>query len=206
MKRRLALAGFGALCVTAALAPLAPRARTGRDAAGSAAEAAASFPGWPAQFEGRALTALPLSELEQRFQQNFPGRVGRFSDGRREVILRWVAEGSRKLHSASDCFKANGHGVTPQPIHVAAGQRWSGFIAAKAGRRLLVRERIHDGAGAQWSDVSAWYWTAQLGRSTGPWWAVTVASTLEPEQNIAQPGSDPETETLHNRGLTPKVK
>jgi len=190
MNRRRSLLGFGALCTAAAAAPLLsgplnlqsmlhgalPRVPRG---------AAGAFPGWPLQFEGASLTALPLSALEQRFQANFPGRVGRFTDGRREIILRWVAEGSRKLHAASDCFKANGHALTPQPIAVSGGQRWSGFIARKKGQRLLVRERIHDAAGAQWSDVSAWYWAVQLGRSQGPWWAVTVATALPAEPDAS---------------------
>ena len=160
-----------AFCILCALASVAPAI----DRDGQTDAQASAFPGWPAQFEGRPLEALPLSELEQRFQNAFPGRVGRFSDGRQEVILRWVSEGSRKLHSAGDCFKANGYSLTPQPIMQRGGERWSGFIAEKDGQRLLVRERITDGAGAQWSDVSAWYWAVQLGRTKGPWWAVTVA-------------------------------
>jgi hypothetical protein len=158
---------FVALCVVAALAPLAAPARQPL--------ANGVFPGWPASFEGRPLTALPLSPIEERFQHNFPGRVGRFSDGRREIILRYVAQGTRKLHPASDCFKANGYALVPLPIAVLGDERWSGFRATRGGVAMEVRERIVDSAGAQWSDVSAWYWAVQTGRTTGPWWAVTVA-------------------------------
>lgn len=165
---KLATLALFAICTAAALAPLA------KDAASIDGQASA-FPGWPDRFEGRPLTRLPLSALEQRFQQAFPGKVARFSDGRHEVILRWVSEGSRKLHSAADCFKANGYALTPQPILVQGNQRWSGFIAGKGSQRLLVRERIADGAGGEWSDVSAWYWAVQLGQTRGPWWTVTVA-------------------------------
>lgn len=163
---------FALACAAAGLAPLVhnPPAR----------EAVADgFPGWPAQFEGAALTQLPLSPIEERFGQNFPGRVGRFTDGRREIILRWVAGGTRKLHPAGDCFKANGYALAALPISVKDGQRWSGFTAARGTQKFEVRERIHDAAGAQWSDVSSWYWAVQLGKTTGPWWAVTVARRAE---------------------------
>lgn len=163
---------FALACACAALAPLAHSPQ-------STVAGTDGFPGWPAQFEGAALTRLPLSPVEERFGQNFPGRVGRFTDGRREIILRWVAEGTRKLHPAGDCFKANGYALVPLPISVQDGQRWSGFTAARGAQKLEVRERIYDAAGAQWSDVSSWYWAAQLGKTTGPWWAVTVAKSAQ---------------------------
>jgi hypothetical protein len=166
--KAVAVIVFALACAGAALAPLiqGPQAKVA---------GADGFPGWPAQFEGAALTQLPLSPIEERFGQNFPGRVGRFTDGRREIILRWVAAGTRKLHPAGDCFKANGYALVALPISVKDGQRWSGFTAERGTQKLEVRERIHDAAGAQWSDVSSWYWAVQLGKTSGPWWAVTVA-------------------------------
>jgi hypothetical protein len=156
-------------CVLAALVPLVPGTRL-------ATTAPDSFPGWPSTFEGKLLKRLSLSETEERFQQNFPGKIARFSDGEREIIFRWVSEGTRRLHPASDCFKANGFALVPQPIFLEGDARWSGFTATRNGRTLLVRERIVDGARGQWSDVSSWYWAVQLGQTTGPWWALTVAS------------------------------
>lgn len=124
-------------------------------------------------------STVKCSPIEQRFGQSFPGRVGRFTDGRREVILRWVASGTRKLHPAGDCFKANGYTLIAQPITVKDGEHWSVFRAERGRRRFEVRERIVDAAGAQWSDVSAWYWAVQLGQTAGPWWAVTVARSAD---------------------------
>lgn len=138
-----------------------------------------NFPGWPSSFESRPLTALPLSPLEASLQREFPGRIGRFSDGRREIILRWLNRETRQLHASSDCFKANGYRVEAQPIKRLGNERWSTFRASRSNTRLVVAERIYDEAGQQWSDVSAWYWAAQLGRSHGPWWAVTVAERGE---------------------------
>ncbi|SFF51513.1 hypothetical protein SAMN05518865_10199 [Duganella sp. CF458] len=169
--RSVATITFATLCALSALAPLAFDGST-------SGTVAAGFPGWPASFEGRKLTPLPLTAIEARFQQNFPGRVGRFSDGKREVVIRWVDQGTRKLHASADCFKANGYQLTLQPVKIADAERWSGFIAMRGTQKLEVRERIADGHGGQWSDVSAWYWAAQLGQTNGPWWAITVAQNV----------------------------
>ena len=158
---------FVLLCGAAALAPLVSPQRV--------APSNAAFPGWPDTFEHVSLRQLPLSPIEEKFQDNFPGRVGRFTDGNREIIVRWVSGATRKLHPGSDCFKANGYALSPRPIATNGAERWSVFIASKDGQALEVRERIVDSTGAQWSDVSAWYWAVQLGQTTGPWWAVTVA-------------------------------
>jgi hypothetical protein len=160
---------FLLICLCAALAPLA-RAFLGEPATGAA------FPGWPTHFETRPLTLLPLTPLEESLQQEFPGRVGRFSDGQREIILRWVTQETRKLHSSSDCFKANGYQIEALPLKRDGEALWSRFVATRGKVRLVVAERIYTESGGQWSDVSAWYWAAQLGRTHGPWWAVTVAS------------------------------
>jgi hypothetical protein len=164
--KSLAAVAFILLCCGAAITPLIV-------STGASSVKAGDFPGWPSEFEGRTLTPLALTAIEERFQRRFPGRVGRFTDGRRELIFRWVAEGTRKLHPSADCFKANGYQLS---AHAASGS-WSTFVATRNGQALMVRERIHDAAGAQWPDVSAWYWSVQLGRTDGPWWAITVAES-----------------------------
>lgn len=160
---------FLLICLCAALTPLA-RGFFGEPVTSTA------FPGWPTHFAGRPLTMLPLTPLEDSLQKEFPGRVGRFSDGQREIILRWVTQETRKLHASSDCFKANGYRIEALPIKREGEAFWSRFTATRGKVRLEVAERIYAPGGGQWSDVSAWYWAAQLGRTRGPWWAVTVAS------------------------------
>jgi hypothetical protein len=163
---------YAGACALALLAPWlwAPPTTAGGGGA------AAAFPGWPTQFEGRPLTHLPLTELEERFGGDFPGRTARFTDGRRELVVRFVTGATRKLHPASDCFVAIGYRVRPLPLKVGAdGSRWGSFTAERGGERLLVNERIYSDAGGGWEDVSAWYWAAAAGPNTGPWWAVTVA-------------------------------
>lgn len=163
---------FLIVCLCAALAPL------GRGQI-AVTPAATGFPGWPTHLAGRPLTPLALTAQETAWQDGFPGRVGRFSDGRQEIILRWVTQETRKLHASSDCFKANGYRIEPLPLKRDEQGLWSRFIARRGETRLEVAERIEATDGAQWSDVSAWYWAALLGRTQGPWWAVTVAARAE---------------------------
>lgn len=164
--------GRGALILSLAAAAAAPLA-THAPAPPASAE---SFPGWPAEFEGRALRALPLGEREEGFVRGFPGRVGRFSDGASEVVVRWVVEPTRKLHPSADCFRGLGYAIVPTDSRLdARGRRWSAFLAVKGRRTLLVRELIEGSDGRTWSDISSWYWPAALGRAAGPWRAFTVA-------------------------------
>ena len=163
-----------AACLLAAVAPWLPLGGGARGA-----ETAAAFPGWPASFEGRPLTMLPLSERERRFGDDFPGRVARFTDGEREIVIRWVTEASRKLHPASDCFEGVGYRVEPLPLRVdEAGRRWGSLKATRRDEKLRVFERIYADGGESWPDASAWYWAAAGDAGAGPWWAVTVAENF----------------------------
>jgi hypothetical protein len=157
-------------CVLAAVVPLAhirPAVRS----------SVSAFPGWPAELAGRTLTQLSLSEREQAFAEGFPGKLARFTDGSREIIIRWVTQETRRLHSAADCFKGLGYTIHPLPVQRdEAGQLWGSFEAQRGAERWRVSERIYEVAGtAGWTDVSTWYWQAVLGRTQGAWWAVTVA-------------------------------
>ena len=164
---RFWLIAFLSITVLAALGPLwhptVPPRRTD------------TFQGWPKVFEGRRLQRVPLSERERTFQEGFPGDIARFTDGRREYVIRWVTRDTRMLHPASNCFQAMGYRIEPQPLFVdARGRHWGAFIGKSRWRTVRVRELIYDEEGHHWSDVSAWYWSAALGRTSGPWWAVTV--------------------------------
>lgn len=157
-------------CVVAALVPFLSAQSEPAGSAGTIA-----FPGWPAEFDGKALTPLPLTQVEQRFNTDFPGKIARFTDGKREIVIRWVTEATRKLHPASDCFQGLGYSVKPLAVHRdEKGLLWSSFAANKGNEQLHVYERIYSDSGESWTDVSAWYWAA-LRQSSGSWWAVTVA-------------------------------
>ena len=159
-------------CLIAALMPFVS-ARFETPATGAAAR---TFPGWPSTFEGKTLTPLPLSEIEKKFATGFPGRIARFSDGEREIIIRWATEATRKMHPASDCFQGLGYSVTPLAAHRdERGSLWASFTATKNNERLVVFERINSDSGETWTDVSSWYWSALRHEGSGSWWAITVA-------------------------------
>ena len=166
----IAIAAVLVAATAAALAPLI--ARSG----GAASAADGNFPGWPTHYEDRALTELPLTQRELAFVRDFPGRVGRFSDGGREIIIRWVGAPTRRLHPAADCFRGSGYSVTPMPLGKdAAGAAMGCFRASHGADVLTVCEMIRDEHGASWPDVSAWYWNSMLSASPAPWWSFVVA-------------------------------
>ena len=160
------------LCALAAAAPLLPRRSHAQpDAAAPGAEAFA----WPNRFEGRPLTELPLAGRDRRFADDFPGRVGRFSDGQREIIMRFTTHATRRLHPASDCLQAIGFAIEPLPArHGPDDKTWGCFRARKQADSLTVCEQIRDTSGRSWPDVSSWYWPALTGGSPGPWWSTTI--------------------------------
>lgn len=171
---------FISSCVLAAVVPFLPVKR-------AICEKTDAFPDWPDQFEGVALTRLPLSENEKKFERGFPGRFARFTDGRREIVMRWISEPTRKLHPASDCYRASGYAVIPEPVGKDRNNvRWGRF-KAKKDNEYNVRERIHDLHGNNWTDVSSWYWVALLGKTGGPWRAITVAE----KQSLPRAGGVP---------------
>src|SRR3954466_11032832 len=109
-------------CVIAALMPFVS-ARFQTPGTGAALS---PFPGWPSTFEGRTLTLLPLSEMEKKFATGFPGRIARFSDGEREIIIRWATEATRMMHPSSDCFQGLGYSVKPLAAHRdESGSLWA---------------------------------------------------------------------------------
>lgn len=167
---------FLVACVLTALAPLTVRFASSARNTSEARGADVRFPGWLTHFDGHTLTQLPLSEREQRFGGDFPGRIARFTDGEREIIVRWVTEPTRKLHPAADCFQGIGYQVRPLPLRLERdGTRWASFVATRNDETLKVYERIYDEAGKGWTDASSWYWAATSGETQGAWWAITVA-------------------------------
>lgn len=153
--------------IVCALWPLAGRARV-EPMPGNAIQE------WPRELEGDMLRPLALSAVEQRFAQRFPGRIGRFEAGGAVWVLREVSRPTRALHPAADCFRGLGYRIAQAQLHNDARARlWRCFVAERNGERLRVCERIVDARDVGFVDASSWFWAATLGRSQGPWRAMT---------------------------------
>jgi hypothetical protein len=157
-------------CLCAAIAPVLSGDRAN-------AVDAAQIPAWPTHFQGRMLSPVPLSEREQVFLSGFPGAVARFTDGERDVVMRWVTQPTRKLHPAEDCYRGLGYEIAQSRI-VSDDERthWRCFTATSSSGNRAVCEQLQDREGRRWTDVSSWFWAAALRRSEGPWLVVTVAA------------------------------
>lgn len=143
--------------------------------------AAAVFEEWPSEWDGMPLRPLALSEVEQRFAQQFPGAIARMTDGEQMLVLRQVHAPTRMLHPAADCYRALGYGIAQARLERDVHARlWRCFVAERPGaQKMRVCERIVDAQGGAFTDTSAWYWAAASGRSNGPWQAVTLARRIE---------------------------
>ncbi|MCF6204281.1 MAG: hypothetical protein L3J59_11530 [Methylococcaceae bacterium] len=137
------------------------------------------FQAWPTEFEGLPLTRLEMTDKERGFINGFPGKIARFTEGSREIIMRYVEKPSRKLHPSADCFRGSGYNVEPEPIsRDQKGNLWGCVIAERKGISYRVCERVYDQSGNSWYDVSSWFWSVILKNSQGPWWAITVAERI----------------------------
>lgn len=160
------------LCLVAGLAHLFTR---GADAAESTVPA----PELPTHWQGRPLRPLALSDVEERFARRFPGTLARMTDGQQVLVLRAVHRPTRMLHPAADCYRGLGWQIGAQRLQLDESQQlWRCFEALRGDARQQVCERIVDANGQGFTDASAWYWSALIGQSQGPWQSVTVARSL----------------------------
>jgi len=134
---------------------------------------------WPRDWLGDTLRPLALTAVEQRFAEHFPGHIGRFAADGSVWVLRDVSRPTRALHPASDCFRGLGYRIEQTRLQREADSRlWRCFVAERAGERVRVCERIVDANDRDFIDASSWYWAATLGRSAGPWRAMTRVQPL----------------------------
>jgi hypothetical protein len=139
---------------------------------------------WPREWHGQPLLPLARSAVEARFAERFPGRIARFrvaGDGD-ELVLREVRRPTRMLHPATDCWRGIGWRVGSAQLvrdgEASAALLWRCFEATHDGQRVRVCERIVDAQGQAFTDTSDWFWAAALGRSVGPWQAITRVQGL----------------------------
>jgi exosortase/archaeosortase family protein len=131
---------------------------------------------------------LPLTALEQRFARDFPGEIGRFSNGNTVWVVRHIRRATRLLHPATDCYRGLGYQVSKtHVVQQADHTRWQCFIAER-GQKLRVCERIFDKQNRQWTDVSAWYWENLRPKSLQEWWAITEVHPAGNDDVLAMGG------------------
>lgn len=131
---------------------------------------------WPHEFRGRPLMRVEFNDDARRFLANFPGSVARFTDGEYDIIMRWVHEPTRRLHPAEDCYRGWGYEVAQSRIHNDGdGTRWRCFKAKLGAQEREVCEQMRDLEGQHFTDVSAWYWSATLHETDGPWLVTTIS-------------------------------
>ena len=133
----------------------------------------------PTHWDDRPVRPLALSAVEERFARAFPGSLARLTDGQQVRVLRTVNRPTRMLHPAADCYRGLGWNVGAQKLQLdPQGRLWRCFEVERGGVKQRVCERIEGADGRGFTDTSAWYWSALLGESHGPWQAFTVASPL----------------------------
>jgi hypothetical protein len=169
-----------ALMATLLGCAMLPLAGSGR--ADLPAAAAQHVSVWPRVWRGQPLQPLARSAVEARFAERFPGRIARFrvGGGGEELVLREVHRPTRMLHPAADCWRGIGWRVGAAQLLRDGGtatsanpELWRCFEATRDGQRVRVCERIVDARGQAFTDTSDWFWAAALGRSNGPWQALT---------------------------------
>jgi hypothetical protein len=134
---------------------------------------------WPTEINGNKVVPVQTLGEEEAFARDFPGQMKRFTDGTSSYFVRVVWRETRQLHPSSDCFRGMGYSIEPGPLQIGKQQsRWNSFEASKQGQKYLVMERIVDEHGNSWTDVSAWYWSVVMGRTRGPWTAITIARRI----------------------------
>jgi hypothetical protein len=170
-----------ALTATLLWCAMSPLAGSG-PAAAAATQDAPEWPReWPREWRGQPLQPLSRSAVEARFAERFPGRIARFrvAGNGEELVLREVRRPTRMLHPAADCWRGIGWRVgAPQLVRDEEAPLWRCFEATHDGQRVRVCERIVDAQGQAFTDTSDWFWAATLGRSVGPWQAVTRVQGL----------------------------
>jgi hypothetical protein len=163
-----------AVALWCAFAPLALKGH-----AASAQEPSPVHAEWPTEWRGQALQPLARSAVEERFAERFPGRIARFATTDGELVLRDVQRPTRMLHPADDCWRGLGWRLQATRLERDAVQAlWRCFEATRGDERVRVCERIVDAHGEAFTDSSAWFWAASLGRSDGPWRAITRVQAL----------------------------
>jgi hypothetical protein len=127
------------------------------------------------EFEGQALRPTAPDALERRFALMGKAQVQQYASRDATLLVRTVHSVSRSLHPAADCYRAIGYSLSEIKLRQRKDATWLCFVASKNGSREQICERVESLAdGSSFTDTSSWFWAAALGKSKGPWRAITV--------------------------------
>ncbi|GMW00170.1 MAG: hypothetical protein AMXMBFR84_13080 [Candidatus Hydrogenedentota bacterium] len=150
---------------------------------------------WPDTWSGRTLLPVALNPDLEAYIKDFPGAWAQFriQDSDELVLLRICTVATRALHSAENCFKAQGGNCdTEDSLVDEHGHVWSRFryydpdggvyyvrqcyFAITVSRSPSDLDVWISGVDS-WPDVSSWYWAAALpGSNVERTLAITVVS------------------------------
>lgn len=113
-----------------------------------------------------------------------PASSEHFVEGRREYNIRRIAEPSRRVHPAEECYRATGWQLRPLPMRIMPARdtgvlsgplRWGCFEATRGAESVEVCETFVAENGRSWSDAGSWWWSAHLSGG-GPWLGVVMVT------------------------------
>lgn len=132
------------------------------------------------EYRGHAVEEIPLSPYEDAFAKNFPGQLKVYRVGFDTLIVRHITKASRKLHPSYHCLKAEGYTISdPRVEEDDEGRPFLSYHATRNHERFLVSEKIRTiDNSKQWTEISAWYWSALFNPDCGPWEAETLLTPL----------------------------
>jgi hypothetical protein len=161
------LIAYLAVCGVALVVPLASHPHQQR--------ATATFTGWPAELDGRALTRLPDTTDELRVYARLSVRHARFSDGQRIVLMRWTDERVEGFHLAATCYESFGFALSEARERTGfAGRPETCFRARRGHQTRHVCEHILGGNGRVFANLESWHIARLLGTTAPPYWGISV--------------------------------
>ncbi len=94
------------------------------------------------EYQGQALTQIPLTLGEEKFYGNFPGSIAIYEGEGFKLIIRKVSRATRKLHPASHCLRAEGFLVGEKSVVESDEGKWLEYFVERNGDKFRVRERV----------------------------------------------------------------
>lgn len=145
----------------------------------------AATPVWPQELAGIPLTPAS-TPVPAAFRSVDDTPLGHFRCHDADVVVRQIDRESRAFPPAQDCFREVGYRVQSISFYRdSGGRRWEAFVATREEEILQVRELYCDARGGTWPDVDSWRWTAFCGKTTGPWWNVTLIEDASSATSVA---------------------